>query len=73
MQFTLSKLDFTYFTFFLFYEKNNQFTLSKLHEIFLILRFIYCTKKKQFTLSKLYEILLILRFIYFTKKNTSLR
>ena len=50
-----------------------QFTLSKLYEILLILRFIYFTKKKEFTLSKLYDSLFSLRSIYLTKKNWSLR
>ena len=37
---------FIYFTFYLFYEKKTQFTLSKLYESLFILRFIYFTKKK---------------------------
>ena len=36
---------FIYFTFYLFYEKKTQFTLSKLYESLFILRFIYFTKK----------------------------
>ena len=60
--------------FYLFNEKNLQFTRSKFYENLFILRFIYFTEKKcSLRTRKFYESLLILQFIYFTIQICSLR